>query len=79
MSKSQTSPSLPMILLQCLLVAVTGGFWLLPLGLYFIAKYVYGHKPNLLSVAANTFLMLITGFLWSIPLGIRYYFVMKNR
>lgn len=78
MSQSQKTPSLFVIVINCILVAITAGGWLLPLGLYFLSKYVYGRKPSYLVVAMNTLLMIITGFLWAIPLGIRYYFVMKK-
>lgn len=79
MSKTNSTPSLFAIVVNCVLVAITFGGWLVPLGLYFVSKYVYGKRPSYFVVALNTLLMTVTGFLWSIPLGIRYYFVLKNK
>lgn len=77
MSKPNNGPSLFVIVLNVIAVFITGGYWLIPLGLYYISKAVHGRKPSLLTVAANTFMTTITGGLWLIPLGI--YYLMKKK
>jgi len=77
MSNTNNSPSLFVIVLNVIAVFITGGWWLIPLGLYFISKAVHGKKPSLLAVAANSFLTTITGGLWLIPLGI--YYLLKKK
>lgn len=72
MSKSNSGPSFFAILMHTLATIITGGFWLVPLGIYYVSSKVHGKRPSLLSVAANTFMVLITGGFWLIPLGIYY-------
>lgn len=40
MSKNRTSPSLFVVCIHTFLVLITGGFWLLPLGIYLALKFL---------------------------------------
>lgn len=40
MSKTKTNPSFLAVLFHTLMVLMTGGFWLIPLGIYYFIKYV---------------------------------------
>lgn len=40
MSKNKKSPSLFAVCVHTFLVLITGGFWLVPLGIYLVLKHV---------------------------------------
>ena len=68
MSKTKSGPGFLVILVHVLLVLMTGGFWLVPLGIYYIGIAVTGKRLGLLSVTLHSFLTLITGGFWLIVL-----------
>jgi hypothetical protein len=39
MSQTATSPSMLAVVFHTFMVLITGGFWLVPLGIYFALKY----------------------------------------
>lgn len=68
MSKTNSGPGLFVILVHVILVLATGGFWLVPLGIYYIGSAVTGKPMSLFRVTLHTFLTLITGGFWLIVL-----------
>lgn len=72
MSKTKNSLSLFAICMHIFAVLITGGFWFVVLGFYFVSSRVHGRPASYLSVAANSFMFLITGGFWLIPIGIYY-------
>lgn len=72
MSKTKSGPSFFAICMHVVLILLTGGIWLVPLGIFYVSSRVHGRRPSFLSVVMNTFMVLITGGLWLIPLGIYY-------
>lgn len=43
--KTQNHPSLLAVVFHTFLVLITGGFWLVPLGIYYTMKYFANKKP----------------------------------
>lgn len=70
MSKTKSGPSLFVIFVHVVLVLMTGGFWLVPLCIYYIGSRVKGRPMSLLMTAVHSFLTLITGGFWLIVLAI---------
>jgi hypothetical protein len=68
MSKTKSGPGFLVICIHLLLVLMTGGFWLVPLGIYYIGSAVTGKRPSFLMVFVHSFLTLITGGFWLLVL-----------
>lgn len=68
MSKTQSGPSLLVIVVHLVLVLMTGGWWLIPLFIHFAGPKLGGKPATVPNTALHTVLTTFTGGFWLIGL-----------
>lgn len=76
MSKTNSGPSLLVIVLHLVLVLMTGGWWLLPLFIHYCGPRISGRPASVPMTFVHAMLSTFTGGLWFIGLII-YWFTRK--